>query len=220
MPRASDFLFFACTVVIATVPLWPQAAVSEAYDLKPYAIAFATQPVSDTYTYYNITARAPGDKPIGKAEMRQMLQTLLAERFHLKFHRESRQFDVYALTIAKNGPKLQESPGEGECRSLIGPVKPDDRNYRYSYTHCPLSGLVMGLFSAGLSRPLIDETGLTGDYDITFTATPEFRLQNSTEVGDVSVFDVLQSELGLRIEPRKAPFDVLVIDHIEKPVEH
>jgi uncharacterized protein (TIGR03435 family) len=198
----------------------PWMLVQEAYDLKPYEIAFAAQPPASAYVYYDIMARAPGDGKLNKVEMRPMLQSLLADRLQLKFHRESRQLDVYALTIAKNGPKLKESSGDAECRNLIGPVKPQDRNNRYSFTHCPLSVLVEVLPSVGLSRPLIDQTGLTGNYDILFSATPEFRLQNSTEVGDVSVFDVLPSELGLRLESRKAPFDVLVIDHLEKPVEN
>jgi uncharacterized protein (TIGR03435 family) len=192
--------------------------VEEAYDLKPHEIAFPEQALG---LIYDIMARAPGDGKLSTFEMRQMLQNMLADRFQLKFHRESRQLDVYALTIAKNGPKLKESSEENdECRSLIGPVNPKDRNYRYSFTHCPLSALVAVIPTAGLGRPLIDETGLTGNYDISFAATPEFSLQNSTEVGDVSVFDVLPSQLGLRIEPRKARFDVLVIDSVQKPSEN
>jgi uncharacterized protein (TIGR03435 family) len=191
--------------------------VEEAYGLKSYEVAFTGQPLTSTYS---ITARAPGDAPISKPEMRQMLQTLLAERFQLKFHRESRQLDIYALSIVKNGPKLKESTGGGECRSVAGPVNPGDRNYRYSITGCPLSLLVDYMSAFGIDRPVIDQTGLDKTYDILIAATPEFWLRESSEPGDVSIFDVLQSELGLRLESRKAPFDVLVIDHMEKPLEN
>ena len=192
----------------------PHMLVEEAYDLKPYEVTYAGKPLN---AYYDIAARASGDMPLDRAGMRQMLQNMLTERFGLKFHRELRQLDVYVLAIAKNGPKLKESSIDGECHSLIGPRKPEDRNYRYSYTHCPLSRLVESL---SLRRPVIDGTGLAGAYDIAFDATPEFRLENSSEPGDVSVFDVLQSGLGLRLEERKAPAEVLVIDGIEKPLEN
>jgi uncharacterized protein (TIGR03435 family) len=188
--------------------------VQEAYGMKPYEVTYAGQPLT---SFYDIMARASGDVPLSNAEMRQMLQTLLAERFRLKVHHESRELDVYVLAVARIGSKLKESPGDGECHSLIGPVNPADRNYRYSYTHCPLSRLVESL---SLDRPVVDGTGLTGYYDIAFAATPEFRLRNSSEPGDASVFDVLQSGQGLRLEPRKAPIDVLVIDHVEQPVEN
>jgi uncharacterized protein (TIGR03435 family) len=195
----------------------PHMLVQEAYGLNSYEVAFEGQALA---SIYNITARAAGDAPISKPEMRQMLQTLLAERFQLKFHRESRQLDVYALSIAKSGSKLKESTGGDECRAVAGPVNPEDRNYRYSLTACPLSSLVNFIVSGGADRPVVDQTGLDKTYDILISATPEFRLRNSTEPGDVSIFDVLQSELGLRLESRKAPFDILVIDHIEKPLEN
>ena len=125
----------------------PHMLVEEAYDLKPYEVTYAGKPLN---AYYDIAARASGDMPLDRAGMRQMLQNMLTERFGLKFHRELRQLDVYVLAIAKNGPKLKESSIDGECHSLIGPRKPEDRNYRYSYTHCPLSRLVESL---SLRRP-------------------------------------------------------------------
>jgi uncharacterized protein (TIGR03435 family) len=190
------------------------ALVQEAYGRKGYEIAYAGQPLP---SIYDIMARASGDKPLTKASMQAMLQTLVIERFRLKVHSESREIPVYVLTIAKSGPKLKESSSDSECHSLIGPVRAEDRNYRYSYTHCPLTRLVDSL---SVDRPVIDGTALTGTYDMTLSATPEFRLQNSSDPGDVSVFDVLQSELGLRLEPRKAPVDVLIIDHAEGPLEN
>lgn len=188
--------------------------VQEAYDRKPYEVAYAGQPLP---AYYDIMARASGERSLTEAAMRPMLQTVLVERFQLKVHHESREIPVYMLTIAKNGAKLKESAGEGECHSLIGPVHPEDRNYSYSYIHCPLTQLVR---SIAVDRPVIDGTALGGSYDITFSATPEFRLRNSSDPDDVSVFDVLQSEFGLRLEPQKAGVDVVVIDHAERPLEN
>lgn len=191
----------------------PLMLVQEAYGLRPYEVEYAGPPLT---SFYDIVARASGDVPLSKTEVKQMLQALMAERFGLKLHRSSRELEVYVLTVAKSGLKAKESAADGECRSLIGPVNPTDRNYRYSYTHCPLSQLVETL---SLDRPVIDGTALTGKYDFTFAATPEFQLRNSSEPGDASVFDVLQSQ-GLRLEARKAPVDVLVIDHVERPPEN
>jgi uncharacterized protein (TIGR03435 family) len=69
----------------------------------------------------------------------------------------------------------------------------------------------------GVDRPVIDKTGLTGKYDIRLEATPEFRINNNPQPDDLRVFEAVQQQLGLRLEPEKAMVDVMVVDHVEKP---
>ena len=71
-----------------------------------------------------------------------------------------------------------------------------------------------------LDRPVLDQTGLTGLYDVNIEATPEFRFNKSSEPGDVSVFTAVQEQLGLKLQPGRAQIEVLVIDHIEKPADN
>src|SRR5208282_3270821 len=85
--------------------------IGDAYDLKDYQVTLA-DPLARPLAYgtrYNIVARAEGDATPTKSEFREMLQTLLAERFNLKFHREMKEMPVYALVVGKKGPKFKES---------------------------------------------------------------------------------------------------------------
>jgi uncharacterized protein (TIGR03435 family) len=120
---------------------------------------------------------------------------------------------VYELTVDKNGPKLKPASSDGECASRIGPVQPEDRNYRYQFTNCTLAPLVNTLQA---DRPILDKTGLSGRYDITMFATPDFKLRNSSETGDISTLDAIRN-LGLKMEPKKDNIEVTVVDYVEKP---
>ena len=188
--------------------------ISWAYDLKNYQLETPPAVVASTGdTMYDVMAKAEEDKLPTRPEFRQMLQELLTDRFKLRFHWEMRPMPVYELTIDKNGPLLKPSSGESECASRIGPVHPEDRNYRYQFTNCTLSGLVGSLQA---DRPILDKTGLTGRYDITIFATPDFKLRNSSEPGDVSALDAVR-QLGLKLEPKKDNIEVMMVDHVEKP---
>jgi uncharacterized protein (TIGR03435 family) len=68
-----------------------------------------------------------------------------------------------------------------------------------------------------VDRPVLDKTGLIGNYDIKLAATPEFRLRNGGELGDIDIFHAVQSQLGLKLESRKANVEVLIVDHIDEP---
>lgn len=71
--------------------------------------------------------------------------------------------------------------------------------------------------NSGVDRPVLDKTGLTGKYDIKLEATPEFRINNNPQPEDISIFDAVQNQLGLKLEPQKAMLEILVVDHAEKP---
>jgi bla regulator protein BlaR1 len=173
---------------------------------------------------------------------RLMLQSLLADRFGLKLTSQTKELPVYALVVAKGGPKLKEaevfSPPQSEQLPPPSPGEPR----RKPGTHLPtLMGrpgkleageVPMPFFTDWLSRQpemadrvVIDATGLKGRYDLELTWTPDNGQPNllngaPQENTGPSIFTALQEQLGLKLEPQKAPVETLVIDHIERPSEN
>ncbi len=183
--------------------------IQEAYNLKQYQISL---PQGANNLVFNVVAKAEGDAERSRAEFRPLLQTMLVERFHLKFHHEQREMPVYALVIGKGGPKFHESAPETAFKSNHG-VK--GRNQYMDLTQATMTMLADEI---GVDRPVIDKTGLTRKYDIRLEATPEFRINNNNpQPDDIRVFDAIQQQLGLRLEPAKEPMEVLVVDHVENP---
>jgi uncharacterized protein (TIGR03435 family) len=186
-----------------------------AYDVKEYQLK---APAWMDEERYDITAKAADAVP--EKDLRLMLQRLLAERFKLEFHRETKDLPVYALVIAKGGPKFHESRSEGEFS-----VKPVGRTVA-SVERASVSQLVE-LLTQVLRMPILDETGLTGKYDITVDMTsylPDNFEHGSggppPDIGGI-VMAAVQEQLGLKLESRKAPLDLLVIEHAEKvPTEN
>jgi uncharacterized protein (TIGR03435 family) len=194
-----------------TLEVWSRVdLIMEAYDLKRYQVPYAL-----SFTeFYDITAKTEGDGTPTKANFRLMLQTLLADRFNLKFHREVRELPVYAMVIGKGGPKFKESPPEKPFKSYGGV---SGRNQYIELSQATMELLTERLGGEGIDRPVIDKTGLTGKYDIRLEATPEFRINNNPQPDDLRIFDAIQQQLGLKLEPQKANIDVLVVDHMDKP---
>ena len=157
---------------------------------------------------WDIDARFPaGASP---AQVPQMMQAMLADRFHLVTHRETRMLPVYTLIVAKSGIKLQEGNGSGSMSA--GP-----RLIRYS------SGTMRelaGQLSSYLGREVIDRTGMTGGYSISLSFAP---VDPGALAGDAapdsapSIFQALQDQAGLKLESTKGPVEILVIDRAEKP---
>lgn len=183
---------------------------------------------------FDIEARGPGN-PTGDQVM-QMLQTLLADRFGLRMHKETRELPVYALLIAKNGPRLE--PPRDDCFDPTAGVPPPASDARPcgGFANSPNQMLgarvTMGRLAAALSRrlrrPVVDKTGLGGVYNITLEWTPD-ETQPSPAPTDPSppaadnsgsIFTALQEQLGLRLESQKGPVEILVIDHAERPSEN
>jgi uncharacterized protein (TIGR03435 family) len=192
--------------------------IEEAYNLKNYQVSLprSSARAAEYQTVYNVVGKAEeGDTPT-RDEFRGMLQTLLAERFRLKFHREMREIPVFALVVGKNGDKLRETPaGTTDSGGAIGV---NGRNQTMTLKRATLAVVASGIESISLlDRPVVDETGLSGYYDVKLEATPEFRISGDSQPGDVSVFTAVQETLGLRLEPRKAQVQVLVVDQVEKP---
>jgi uncharacterized protein (TIGR03435 family) len=161
---------------------------------------------------FDIEATFPADTPL--PQVRKMLQRLLAERFGLTLHRETRQLPVLALMVSKNGPKIH-AVADGQPQTSGGP----GRLQATRITMVKLSELL----SRAEGLPVVDSTGLTGVFDFTLEWSPEEVPTADAAAGapGTSLFAALQDQLGLRLEARKGPVEVLVVDHLEKtPTEN
>jgi uncharacterized protein (TIGR03435 family) len=165
---------------------------------------------------WNIAARAEGDKALSDEQVRHMLERLLYDRFHLKLRREMRDTSVYALVEAKGGPKLKESSPD----AVAGLYLTGKQTIQITTKKGGMEQLVDEL-SANLDRPVLNKTGLTGDYDYSLEWAPERDGRPAPEeINAPSIFTALREQLGLKLEPQKAAIEVLVIDSAEKPSEN
>jgi bla regulator protein BlaR1 len=175
-------------------------------------------------------------------ETRHMLQALLANRFQLVLHPETKELPGYALVIAKNGSKLHDArPGDTYPNGLKGPDGHSGEGLMLGNgglltgQGVPVASLVQTL-SRQLGRTILDETGLTGKYDFTLQWAPDERagpMSAAAQGGGSrsddapppdssapSIFTAIQEQLGLRLESRKVPVEILVIDHVQAPSEN
>ena len=199
---------------------------------------------------FDINGKLPaGSSPKDASEM---LQALLEDRFHLKIHREEKEFPVYGLMVGKSGLKMKESAAESDAvaaapgsASVAAFSVPGGVTVNYSngstFTfadnkfegHKLSARLMAGVMARFTDRPVVDMTGLKGNYDFVIELSPEdFRamgiraaiaagaqvppqvLEQVQSSGD-SLANALE-KLGLKLEPRKAPIETLVVDHAEK----
>jgi uncharacterized protein (TIGR03435 family) len=162
--------------------------------------------------HFDITARAEG--PVDKAELRQMMQALLSDRFQLRFHREAREMKAYEMVVAKGGHKLRESAAD---------AVPSRENSAIGTVARAITMREFADFIAGpLTTPVLDKTGLSGryDFDLNFSSyipTDEHAMKPDYIDGNSIIANALQGELGLRLEMKKAEVDVMVVERVEKP---
>jgi uncharacterized protein (TIGR03435 family) len=224
--------------------------VGIAYRVKDYQVSGPEFMASERF---DISAKLPAGA--AREQVPQMLQALLTERFRMKMHRETREFPVYALVVAKGGLKMKESPPDADtdtgnaAKASVNVTASGSRagatvnfgkgsyltiaNDQFEGKKLTMTALADSL-ARFVDRPTVDMTNLKGNYDFTLKFTPEdFRammirsaiaagVQLPAEamralegVSGDSLFTALQT-LGLKLEPRKAPLEVLVIDHTEK----
>jgi uncharacterized protein (TIGR03435 family) len=161
---------------------------------------------------YDIEAKAEGDAKPAKEQLRQMLQSLLAERFRLKVRRETVDTPIYALVLAKGGSKLKAvDKGEGVRMRASGTRQRMDGKAAMEFLAQQLS------ISAG--RLVLDRTGLIGNYEFTLEWTPD-NVAPPDDSPSISIFTAVQEQLGLKLEPAKAPVEMLIIEHAEMPTEN
>ncbi len=149
----------------------------------------------------------------------QMLQNLLAERFQLVAHRETKELPVYFLVVGKNGPKLPEAKPDPNRPSNASWGGGGVRDGIISYTAHNMTTEGLANFLRGpMSRTVLDKTGLTGTYEFTLRYAPENGPQPPPGVADAPfLLTALQEELGLKLEPGKGPVEIIVIDRVERP---
>jgi uncharacterized protein (TIGR03435 family) len=217
--------------------------ITQAYGVKSYQISGPEWMNSDRF---DITAKMPDGAT--REQIPQMLQSLLAERFKLTIHRESRVLPVYALVVGKDGQKLREaepaSTNADDASTAPRLMIRTTARARQIKGQVTMAGLA-GILSTRLDRPVLDSTELTSTYDVDITWTPDGITDQlspaltsivaavpgsggGTGAVDVppdapadSIFSVLRNKLGLRLEARKAPVEVLAIDGVRRiPTEN
>ncbi len=199
--------------------------LAAAYNLSPKAI-FGVPEWSDA-EHWDILAKTPGDVRPDLDEQMAMLRKLLTDRFKLVYHREQREMPVYALTVAKGGPKLREAAPNATPEgppALAFVISPD-------FVSLPARSATVGEFAsvlqrAAMNRPVIDQTGIKGRYDFDLEWLPDdtqfggLGLKPGPDNPKPDLFAAVQQQLGLKIEATKGPVDVLVVDKVEKPSEN
>ena len=162
---------------------------------------------------YDIEAKTGQPGKIAPDEMSALFESLLADRFQLKFHHETRELPVLALVAAKNGVKLKPAAdGEGTSSNTSNQGKGTSR-LKAVATNMPLLAAYIG---NRLGRLVVDRTGLSGSYDFSLEWAPD----EASDSAAPSLVTALREQLGLRLESQKAPVEVLVIDRLQRPSEN
>jgi uncharacterized protein (TIGR03435 family) len=190
-----------------------------AYPLKPN-IPIPGLPGWANSAVFDVDAKADNETALAMQKLpdeeRQkqahlMLQAVLADRFKLRIHHETREGPIYELIVARSGFKLKEA---------LASKRPPGSTCSHDHIqlrNTPISSLAYCL-SAPLGRNVVDKTGITGNYEFELKWTPD-ELQGAPDAGP-SLFTALEEQLGLKLVSAKGPVDVIVIDHIERPSEN
>lgn len=216
--------------------------LQQAYDVREYQISGGPNWVNSDR--YDIVAKLPDstenqasadfakftdDQAKNWLHRRQaMLQALLADRFELKIHRETKELPRYVLTVAKGGPKLKNA-GQIEASNVGHGMINMGRGSLWG-SQIPVSDLILAL-SQIMGRTILDQTGLNGKFDFNLKWTPDQSTAGLSGVGlpppgadaaplnpeGPSIFTALQEQLGLKLDSGKGPVEVIVIDHAGKP---
>jgi len=219
-------------LIVRNVPL--KYLISEGYHVRPEAVSGA--PGWSESERFDVVAKAP--PTTSEDDLRRMLVALLQERLKLATHTEQKVMPVYALVVGKNGPKnLKESePARAaEDRCVSGPPPtPGDRELVCRHTSmAALADAMPRVVRGFIQLPVVDQTGIQGSYEFKLDFTPANRLDGVGRGGDggksgtaplgsgLSIFDALQAQLGLKLESKKLPMPVIIIDHVERtPTEN
>ena len=224
--------------------------ITSAYHLQDFQIVGGPNWLRDE----GFDIEAKGDPNATNAQLMLMLQSLLEDRFQLKFHHETRERPVYALSVARSGPKLP-APKEGACVQTDGPV-PASSSRESTLPRCGrmgIAGAASGMIARGgdmsmpelvrslasmLGRPVLDRTGVTTHFDVHLEFTVDDSVAGLTSAwGSVqghretmaaaaasgpgaspNILTAVQDQLGLKLDSTKGPVEVMVIDHVERPI--
>ena len=156
-------------------------------------------------------ADTPGEPSL--KQMQEMYRKLFAERFGLQLRREQREMTYYALTVAKGGVKITKAK-DGDDAS------PDQTGEGHGYMEMRYTANLMSDFALGINyfadRPVVNETGLLGRYDFVLKWTPDAATESEGSQLP-GLFTAMQDQLGLKLEPKKGPVDVLAVEKVKRP---
>jgi uncharacterized protein (TIGR03435 family) len=171
---------------------------------------------------YDLTAVAENDKEM-QQHGREMFQKLLTDRFQLAFHWEQRDMPVYVMTVAKGGSKLKAADANGAHES--GCQRPGQCMFRRE----DVQHFANWLQFAVVDKPVVDKTGLSGEFDFTLKWTPDesqfFAMgihappPSDDPNAPPPLFQAIEDQLGLKLAAQKTSTQVMVIDHVERPAE-
>jgi uncharacterized protein (TIGR03435 family) len=187
--------------------------ILQAFDIEATEFQLTGGPGWIDSETYDLNAKSDVSGVIGTARLQVLLLSLLTSRFHLEYHRGSRILPLYALVSANNGRKLQKA------------AKPEGRQIEnWGKDHLNALNVPVAEFARVLQsrvgRTVTDEIGIQGAFHLTWTP-------DSAETGDIpidksgqSIFTALWEQYGLKLESRKGPVEIIVIDRIERPTEN
>lgn len=167
------------------------------------------------HVMYDVDVLAEGHDSLTRDEFRTLVRQLLAERFALRAHKESREKPIYALAAGKGAPALKESSPDAlaEWRGIVA-----GHNIGFEGRRQTMAALAELLSSSGdLDRPVVDATGLVGEYDFKLVYSSPSRMSIVGAIDQIDIFKAVEEQLGLKLERRVVSRELLIVDHIEKP---
>jgi len=207
---------------ISRVPSW---ITSERYDI----MARPERGNNAGDTPGEMSKTSPEERRTAQEQMRQRLQALLADRFQLKIHRETKEQPIYAMVVAKSGPKIQPSEAKEGPRGMMRAGRGQLMGQAVELR------MLAGALASQVGRPVLDQTNLQGLFDFKLEWTPDpgqpagalgvalppgVELPPPEDPNGPSIFSALQDQLGLRLDSQKGPVEMIVIDRVEKPSEN
>ena len=163
---------------------------------------------------FDIVAKIPAGAQ--KDQRPAMMQALLAERFELAVHRESKEMPAFALVVGKSGPKLQQVKPGGTSMNDNG-----NNNSRQITGEGVSMAVLAGTLARIVEHPVVDQTGLQGVYNLKLDFTPENAKSDGPDAAGPSIYTALQEQLGLKLQTQKLPVEIIVVDRVERvPTEN
>jgi uncharacterized protein (TIGR03435 family) len=170
---------------------------------------------------FDIDGEIDGDGVPNNRQWKAAVQKLLIERFKIQLHHEKQEMQAFVLVIAKGGPKLTPGDGNVNGNQSMGFSGAPGQTMYGNGVNASIADFIGELQRIVMNRPIVDETGLTGVYNIHFEFTREepdaLGMTQLPDTAAPNLLEALPQQLGLKLKDEKAPVDVLVIDHTEQP---
>ncbi len=204
-----------------------KAIIEWAYDIPGSRVMDVPESLSsarfdiDAKSEETLDTKPNADAAAAQAEKRSLVRALLADRFHLVTHAETRELPIFALVVAKGGVRFLDSKAEGTSIN-------SGKGYIQINGGDDTVALLADWLAEPAGRLVVDKTGITGRYSISLKWTPDdlaavdssAKNVNAPDQSEPPLFTAIQEQLGLKLEPGKAPVPVLVVDHAEMPTEN